>query len=182
MTADSATLFIQHRVRASETSRYEDWLRVILARAAQYPGHQGVHIIRPHTGDNEYSIVIRFATAEDARRWVESPDRQRLVSDIADAIDLGDRFEISSGIDFWFTPPRATNRQAPAWKQWLITTSVIWPLTVVIPLLFSPLFKVAPVLSLRGIKEGIVAAVIVALVVFVVMPRYVKLVSRWLFR
>jgi antibiotic biosynthesis monooxygenase (ABM) superfamily enzyme len=68
----SATLLVQHRVRASEIGRYEAWRRVILARAAEYPGHQGVHIIRPSPGDNEYSIVIRFATGEDAGRWVAS--------------------------------------------------------------------------------------------------------------
>jgi len=178
----SATLFIQHRVRRSETTRYERWLRVILTRAAEYPGHQGVHIIRPTEGDNEYSIVIRFATSADARRWVESQDRRQLVSQIADAIEQGDRLQIGSGIDFWFTPPPGTGKQAPGWKQWLITTSVIWPLTIVVPPLFNPLFAAIPALSGWGIKEGILAAVIVALVVFAIMPRYVKLVSHWLFR
>ncbi len=143
----SATLFIQHRVRAGETARYEAWLRVILAKAAEFPGHQGVHIIRPSHGDNEYSIVIRFATAADARRWVGSPDRQRLVDEIADAIEHGDRTQIHSGIDFWFTPKVAASRKAPGWKQWLITTSVIWPLTMFIPPLFKPLFAAVPVLG-----------------------------------
>jgi uncharacterized protein len=180
-TANSATLFIQHRVRPAEFSRYEAWLHVILATAAQYPGHQGVHIIRPADGDNEYSIVIRFATALDAGRWVESADRARLLKEIVDAIELGDRLQIKSGIDFWFTPSSASRKQPPGWKQWLITTSVIWPLTMFVPPLFNPLFAAVPVLGVWGVSHGVIAASIVALVVFLIMPRYVRLLHRWLF-
>lgn len=182
MERGSATLFIQHRVRASEMPRYESWLRVILERAAEFPGHQGVHIIRPVDGDNEYSIVIRYASAADAHRWIESIDRRLLVDEIADAIEQGDRTQVRSGIDFWFTPASRAQREAPGWKQWLITTSVIWPLTMLIPPLFNPLFGAVPVLGSWGVSHGILAAVIVALVVFLVMPRYVRLVSGWLYR
>jgi antibiotic biosynthesis monooxygenase (ABM) superfamily enzyme len=182
MEKGSATLFIQHRVRVSEIERYEAWLRVILAKAAEFPGHQGVHIIRPTHGDNEYSIVIRFATAAHAHHWVGSAERRQLVAEIADAIEHGDRTQVHSGIDFWFTPKSGASKQAPGWKQWLITTSVIWPLTMFIPPLFNPLFAAVPVLGRWGVSHGLIAAVIVALVVFIVMPRYVRLVSVWLFR
>ena len=180
--AGSATLFIQHRVRHSEIPRYERWLHVILAKAAEYPGHQGVHIIRPPAGDNEYSIVIRFATAADASHWVDSPDRKQLLAEITDAIELGDRVQIRSGIDFWFTPASAADRRAPGWKQWLITTSVIWPLTMFIPPLFKPVFAAIPLLGRWGISHGIIAGFIVALVVFLIMPRYVRLLAGWLYR
>jgi antibiotic biosynthesis monooxygenase (ABM) superfamily enzyme len=178
----SSTLFIQHRVRTSEVARYEAWLRVILAKAAEFPGHQGINIIRPAAGDNEYSIVIRYATAADAHRWVSSPERQQLIDEIADAIEQGDRTRIHSGVDFWFTPTARAHRQAPGWKQWLITTSVIWPLTAFVPPLFNPLFTAIPVLGTWGIRHGIISAAMVALVVFVIMPRYVRLVSGWLFK
>jgi len=180
--AESVTLLIQQRVRADAIARYEQWLRVIAARAAEYPGHQGVHIIRPPAGGNEYSIIIRFATLADAERWTNSADRQRLLAEIADAFEQEDRFHIEPGIEFWFTPPSPAQKKPSAWKQWLITTSVIWPLTMLIPPLFKPLFVAVPLLGYWGISHGIIAATIVALVVFLIMPRYVHAVSRWLFR
>lgn len=179
---ESVTLLIQQRVRKNAIPRYEQWLRVIAAKAAEYPGHQGVHIIRPHEGGNEYSIIIRFATFADAENWTRSADRRLLLAEIADAFEHEDQFHIHSGIEFWFTPPTPAQKRPEPWKQWLITTSVIWPLTMLIPPLFKPLFIAIPLLGHWGISHGIIASTIVALVVFLIMPRYVHAVSRWLFR
>ncbi|MDR3411712.1 MAG: hypothetical protein P4L87_12355 [Formivibrio sp.] len=181
-SASSVTLAIKHRVRTEAIARYEQWLRVIAARAAQYPGHQGVHIIRPPEGGNEYSIMIRFACFADAERWTTSTDRQNLLAEIADAFEQEDQFHIQPGIEFWFTPPSPAQKRPEPWKQWLITTSVIWPLTMLIPPLLKPLFTAIPLLGHWGISHGIIAGTIVALVVFLIMPRYVHAVSRWLFR
>jgi|APMI01.1.fsa_nt_gi uncharacterized protein len=178
---ESVTLLIQQHVRPDAVLRYEQWLRSISTKAATFPGHQGVHILRPPPGQNEYSILIRFANITDAERWTTSDERKQLVAEIADAFEREDRFEIQPGIEFWFTPPSPAQKKPAPWKQWLITTSVIWPLTMLIPPLFKPLFAALPVLGGWGISHGIIAATIVALVVFVIMPRYVRAVSRWLF-
>jgi uncharacterized protein len=154
---------------------------MVLAKASQYPGHQGVHIIRPPAGDNEYSVIIRYATGEDAGRWVASEDRKKLLDKIADAIETGDRVQIRPGIEFWFTPSTSAPVRAPGWKQWAITTAVIWPLTTLVPLLFDPLFTAVPMLGIWGIRHGVIAAAVVALAVFVVMPVVTRALHHWLF-
>ena len=181
-TKDSVALIIQHQVRADSIARYEQWLKVITAKSAEYPGHQGLQVIRPSAGHNEYSIIVHFATLADAERWTSSSDRQRLINEIADVFEHEDRFHIHPGIEFWFTPPSSSQRQARPWKQWLITTSVIWPLTMLVPPIFKPLFSAVPLLGHWGISHAIISSTMVALVVFVIMPRYVRLVSGWLFR
>ena len=45
------------------------------SEAAEFPGHQGVHILRPPPGHTEYSILIRFASIVGAQRWTTSADR-----------------------------------------------------------------------------------------------------------
>lgn len=181
-SSESVTLLIKQRVRPDAIDRYEQWLRIIAARAAEYPGHQGVHIIRPTAGHNEYSILIRFASLAQAEHWTASADRKNLLADIADAFEQDDQFHIQPGIEFWFTPPAPAQKKPAPWKQWLVTTSVIWPLTMLIPPLFKPLFAAVPVLGTWGVSHGIIASTIVALVVFLIMPRYVRLVSGWLYR
>ena len=89
--------------------------------------------------------------------------------------------DIKAGIEFWFTPP-PTAKPAKAYKQFLITLSAIFPLTMLVPWLLGPLFAWFPPLGHYVLSHLIVAAVIVALVVYVIMPRYVRLVSKWLFR
>ncbi len=177
----SVTFVVQHRVRADAFGRYEEWLKRIAAVCSTYPGYQGVDIIRPVPGDNEYSTIVRFATFADASRWCRSADRPRLIAEIGDILEREDQARIQTGIDFWFTPAEVRQPQARPWKQWLVTTSVIWPLTLVIPLLLEPVFAAVPWLGATGLRQGVVASVIVALVVFVIMPRYVRAISGWLY-
>ncbi|MCE8038452.1 antibiotic biosynthesis monooxygenase [Halomonas sp. MCCC 1A11062] len=179
---DGATIKIHHRVRPGAADRYETWLRQIIEAAGRFPGHQGVHILRPPEGHHDYEIAVRFASDDDARRWRESAERCELMATIQRELQQAERVEIVSGIDYWFTPPTPASRQPTRWKQWLVTTSVIWPLTIIVPLLWQPLFGLLPLLGTWGIRHGLVAATIVALVVYLVMPRVVKLVAPWLFR
>jgi len=102
-----------------------------------------------------------------------------LLAVIPDILERDDQARIESGIDFWFTPQ--SQPQALRWKQWLVTTAVIWPLTLLVPLLLGPVFDAVPWLGVFGLRQGVVAAVVVALVVFVVMPRYVRLIADWLY-
>lgn len=179
LRAGSVTFVVQHWVRRDAFARYEDWLRGIVKVSSGYPGYQGVDIIRPVPGDNKYSTVVRFATFADAERWCKSADRPRLLGLITDILERDDQARIETGIDFWFTPP--SQPQALRWKQWLVTTSVIWPLSLLVPMLLEPLFTAVPWLGAFGLRQGVVAAVVVALVVFVVMPRYVRLIAGWLY-
>ncbi len=180
-SGNSVTFVVQHRVRNDAFARYEEWLKKIVAVCSTYPGYQGVDIIRPVDGDNEYSTIVRFATFADAERWCKSKDRPRLIAEITDILEREDRARIQTGIDFWFTPTAPRQPQARRWKQWLVTTSAIWPLTIIVPLLFEPLFASVPWLGVFGVRQAIVTSTIVALVVFLIMPRYVRAIAGWLY-
>lgn len=173
---------VRHQVKDGLAGQYEAWLRQIMARAAAYRGHLGVQVVRPPAGGHEYVTIVRFASQDDADRWASSSDRRNLIQAVRELLEGNDEIEILSGIDFWFTPESPIQRRPVRWKQWLITTSVIWPLTMAVPAAFSPLFSHFPAIGKWGMDQGIVAATIVALVVYVIMPAYVKAVSGWLFR
>lgn len=173
---------VRHRVREGCTGKYEDWLRRTMERAARHPGHLGVQVARPPEGGREYVVVVRFDSERDARSWANSAERRDMVASVRDCLEGDDEVEIHSGIDFWFTPEAPGQRHPVRWKQWLVTTSVIWPLTLVVPSAFEPLFLSLPLAGQWGVSHGIVAATIVALVIYLIMPRYVKLLAGWLFR
>lgn len=176
------SIIIRHTVRPEFRERYETWLKQIIAAAAEFPGHQGVHIARPSEESDTFEIAVRFSSNAAAETWLNSNIRKELLSSIVSALATDEHLEIKSGIDFWFTSPAAKAKQPTRWKQWLITTAVIWPLTIIVPALYQPLFNIIPAISVWGVRHGIIAATIVALVVYVIMPRVVRLVASWLFR
>lgn len=175
-------IIIRHTVRPEFREQYEAWLKQIIAAAAEFPGHEGVYILRPQQENNTFEIAVRFSSNAAAEAWLSSNIRKELLSSIVFALAADEQLEIKSGIDFWFTPPASKAKQPTRWKQWLITTAVIWPLTIIIPVLYQPLFNILPAISVWGVRHGIIAATIVALVVYVIMPRVVRLVAGWLFR
>lgn len=185
-SADSVSFVVRHRVRTGAHTAYEAWLVETMRVAAGFPGHQGVQVVRPAAGGVDYTIIVNFATHDDATRWHQSAERARLIEAVQPHLEVAEQVSVGAGIDYWFQPESAIAGEPPmkppAWKQWLITTSVIWPLTMVVPWLFGPVFKAVPVLGMYGVAHIVIASVIVALVVWVIMPRYTQLVHGWLFR
>ena len=179
--AAPVTTVIHHRPLADAVGRYEDWLKEITLVAQQFAGHQGVNVIRPHGVGDVYTIVLHFDTTEHLRSWLGSDDRRKLVKKIRPFLRSDENIDIKTGIEFWFTPPPG-GRPAKPHKQFLVTLSAIFPLTILVPWLLHPLFASYPTLGLPGISHLIIAAAIVGIMTYVVMPHYTRLVARWLFR
>jgi antibiotic biosynthesis monooxygenase (ABM) superfamily enzyme len=180
-TDGGATVVITHRVRGDRQADYESWLGEITPLSRAAPGHLDWHIVRPIPGATEtYTVIIRFESAAHVKNWMDSGERKRLIEKVQPLLAGGDDFYVSSGLDFWFTPAGAKAKVPVRWKQYLITWSAIFPLALGVPHLVSP------VLGALGIANSLittlaVTALVVYLMVYVVMPRYTRLVQRWLF-
>ncbi len=175
------TTVIRQRPRHHETARYEAWLKEIIPVAQGFTGHRGVNVIRPHAAGEPYAIILHFDAVANLRRWLDSDIRVRLVDRIRPFLDSEEDIDIKTGLEFWFTPQPAARLVKP-YKQFAATLSVIFPLTMVIPPLLQPAFDWLPLLGLPGVRHFIVAAIIVGLMVYVIMPRYTRILSKWLFR
>ena len=179
---EQVSFIINHAVKPDRHREYQIWLKEIIAEAAKSPGHNGASVVPPANGSNDYAIIVRFATREDALRWVNSETRRTLIEKAKEYIAAPEEVHIQSGIDYWFTPVTASHRPPKRWKQWLTTVSVIWPLTIVLPMALAPVFAAAPFLGAPGIRQLLSAIILVGLVVYVVMPRYTRLIAKWLSR
>lgn len=181
-TSGGATAVIAHRVRDAQHADYERWLERILPVVARAPGYLDAQVIRPVRGLTDgYTVILRFDCEADLRRWLTSPERRQLIDDVTHVLSQGDVYTLHSGIDYLFTPQGAGQRVPVRWKQFLVTLSAILPLTLGLPLL------VVPVLRALGWRNRItattlVSAVAVFLMVYVIMPRYTRLVRGWLYR
>jgi Uncharacterized protein conserved in bacteria len=179
--ADQVSFIIQHMVKPEYRERYEAWLHKIIEEAGTFKGHLGAHIVRPAKGEDLYEISVRFATREDAERWMHSEERRTLVREAAQLFAQPEHLDIKSGVDYWFTS--ATNGKSPkVWKQWLTTVSVIWPLSMLMPHVMGKIFQWIPPLGTRGIAQLLSAMVMVGLLTWVIMPPYTRALRKWLSR
>lgn len=179
----SPTFVIRHCVKPGNREAYEQWLRHIGKDSKEFDGHLGAHVIRPPDGAKhcQYTVAIRFDSEKNLLAWAESDVRARHLERIEHMLLDGDNVEIHSGIDFWFTPPQWT-AQARPWKQYLVVLSAIYPLTIVVPWLLAPVFDLLPEAGRFWLGKLLGAGCITGLMVYLIMPRYTRLVSGWLYK
>lgn len=177
-----ATVVITHRVRDQMHAEYENWLLEIGPISRASPGLLDWQIIRPLPNFTvNYTIIIRFDTTDHLRQWIESDQRTRLIEKARPLLANDDAYDIHSGLDFWFMPQGVGNKTPVRWKQFLITWTAIYPLSLVIPLLALPSFRQLGLPHDVYLDGLLISAVLVWLMVYVVMPRYTRLVRHWLF-
>lgn len=79
--------------------------------------------------------------------------------------------------------PRETKANIPIrWKQYLVTWSAIYPLVLAVSLIVLPIIRLMGIPQHHYIDMLIITAVVVALMVYIVMPRYTQLIRGWLFK
>ena len=175
----SVALVITHTIITGEEKRYETWLTDILRAVSAFPGYLGREIFRPVQGTRTYTCIVRFDNNDNLKAWAESEVRKTFVSQVSDLLEKGDQHEIRTGIDFWFTPEGL--RPPKPWKQFVLTLSAVYPLSLIISSLVTVLLSVAPILANPLISGLLIAASLTALLTFVVMPRYTRLMKWWLY-
>lgn len=177
---ESVTAVIRHRVRADAVADYERWLKRIVPIAQRFPGHRGVDVIRPAAGSSLYTVTIRFDSLAHAEDWFQSSARQTLLAELIPLLSQDEQLETLTGLEFWFRPEPG-QKPAKRYKQFLLTLAVIFPLTLLVPL---PIHWLALRWSWLGdtiVSHLFVAAIIVGLMTYVLMPRLTRWLARWLY-
>jgi antibiotic biosynthesis monooxygenase (ABM) superfamily enzyme len=178
-----ATVVITHRVSLAQQVAYEAWLNEIGPVCKASRGLLDWHIIRPIAGlTDSYTVIIRYDTQQNLKLWMESQDRKQLIHKIDKLLSGEEKVHINSGLDFLFTQASAKPATPVKWKQFLITWSAIFPLVVCTPFILLPALNRLAIPRNALFDTLLITAFIVFMMVYVVMPRYTKLVRAWLFK
>lgn len=173
------TLVVKHRVKLGQEAHYQAWLKRTVATAQGFAGHLGVDVIGGLEGGAQtFTSVLRFRSIDLLQAWMDSPQRLALINEAAAMLADGDQVQVHPLNEFWFTP--AAPAQPPRWKQACVTLCVILPLTSLLPLAYSPLFKAVPWLGGYMPSTVVVTLTIVLLVVYLLMPAATRLFAGWL--
>jgi len=183
MEVEGATVVISHHILDDKHQAYEDWLNEIGPICRSSVGNIDWQIIRPiPTLTDSYTVIVRFDTIDNLKNWMESHDRKRLIAKISPLLLKDDNYFIKSGLDFLFTPENEKMKSPVRWKQYLITWSAIYPLSLVIPLILLPTLRMMNIPPIRLIDSFFVSGLIVLLMVYLVMPHYTRWIKRWLYK
>jgi antibiotic biosynthesis monooxygenase (ABM) superfamily enzyme len=183
MENQGASVVISHHIVDGKQAQYEEWLNEIgpLCRSAQ--GNIDWQIIRPIPNLTfNYTVVIRFDTIDNLKAWMESDHRKNLIEKAKPLFAKDDQYYIKSGLDFLFHTEDQKQKVPVRWKQYLVTWSAIYPLSMLIPLLLLPLLKLLNFPENRFIHSFFVSGLIVFIMVYLLMPPYTRLIKKWLYQ
>lgn len=168
---------ITRRVRKAHTFEFERALADFARRSLAEPGARGVHLLYPPPGSGSavYGILRSFASARDRDRFYESVLYRDWLDTIRPMVEGEANYRQLSGLEAWFRDPR--DGPPPRWKMALLTFLAVWPISVYLPQAILPLLGAA---FPQPLAAGLIAAGIVAILTWVVMPIVVRLVHPWL--
>lgn len=182
MEKQGASVVITHSILDGKQQEYEQWLNEIVPLTRHSKGFIDHQIVRPIPDLTfVYTVIIRFDTIENLKKWMESDDRKKLIEKAAPLFRRDDRYTIKSGLDFLFESESET-KVPVRWKQYLATWSAIYPLSLLVPLIILPILRFLKIPVSHYFDGLIVSGGIVFLMIYVVMPNYTKLIRKWLFK
>lgn len=177
-----ASVVISHHIKDGCQNQYEAWLNEIGPICRSFPGNIDWQIIRPIPKLTFiYTLIIRFDTIENLRTWMESDERKILIRKASPYFVKDDRYVIKTGLEFLFE--ENPNKKGPKkWKQFLVTWSAIYPLSLLIPLGVIPILQGIKLPEYKFIYSFFVSGSVVFIMVYILMPNYTRLIKKWLFK
>ncbi|MEM8676866.1 MAG: antibiotic biosynthesis monooxygenase [Cyanobacteria bacterium P01_G01_bin.67] len=176
----SVTVLITRRPRKSNQKEFEQALSDTIDAALEFPGHLGVTVLKPQGNNNDYQIVVKFASEADYQRWCHSNEAAHWFKILNRLEDKPPNLEIMSGIETWFAVNSSASRPMippPRYKIAIVTWMAIFILIVIINLLFGSFLASLPML----LRSLVLTVGLVGLMTYVVMPRMRRLFSWWLY-
>ncbi|MDR6562865.1 MULTISPECIES: antibiotic biosynthesis monooxygenase [unclassified Arcicella] len=183
MENQGASVVITHHIIEGKEEKYEEWLNEIGPICKSSDGFVDWQIIRPIPNLTFiYTVIIRFDSITNLKNWIESSERKQLIEKVTPLFARDDNYVIKSGLDFLFVSETEKPKAPVRWKQYLVTWSAIYPLSLIIPLLILPVLRDLNFPQIRYLDALFISGVIVFLMVYVVMPHYTKLIKNWLYK
>lgn len=172
------TAVVRRRIKSGSEASFESLMQEFMAFVLRQPGHLGINVIRPSPGSREYTVIDRFATEDDRRKFTASPEYQNWMGRLRDVSEADPEIEEMGGLAFWFTlPGRPARKPPPRIKMALLTLLGVYPLSMLFPMLVVPVTQAWP----PWIRGTVIAALIVVSLTWFIMPALTRVFEKWLF-
>ncbi|WP_208544593.1 antibiotic biosynthesis monooxygenase [Rathayibacter sp. VKM Ac-2759] len=125
--AEAASVLITTRVAPEDEGAFLAWQRRISAAESHFEGFAGHRVERPIPGlQEDWVVVLSFATEADLNRWIDSPERRALLADGAAFNQQLSLTRASYGFGFWAGRDKPV--PDPVFKSNLLVLLMLYPI------------------------------------------------------
>lgn len=173
------TTVVRRTIKPGMEQAFEEWLRGIMRDAMVFEGHLGAGVVRPSSRSRpEYVIVFHFDTYENLMAWETSEIRRGWVQRVQPLITGETSVQRMTGLEYWFTVPDHPGiAPPPRYKMAVVTWLALFPIVMIVPPLILRFLGAVPWWG----QVMIVAAMMVLVMTYVVMPQMTRIFSFWLY-
>lgn len=172
----TASSVFAYCIRPDREADFQEWRRRILEEVRKWKGFLGTESFDTLDSTHpEFVVVVRFDNRAHLDAWLASQVRRDFMREVRKYVDHYTLRRIGSGFEGWFDT--SENKNPPAsWRQALVILSALFPVIMIMRQLLLPAFAVLPMPA----AFLLLLALDMALLTYVVMPRYTRLMNFWL--
>ncbi len=175
--AAPVTRIARRRAKPGCEEQYETLVREMFAIMRTSQGFLGADILPPEAEGGAYQIIVRFTSEADLQQWDASPARTAIHQRLRTAAEDEPEYRRLSGLEAWFTSAVVpATMHPPRMRMAVVTWLGIFPTVSLVLWFIAPLLHDMPFL----LRTGLLTALIVVTMTWVVMPRLTKLMRGWL--
>lgn len=166
---------ITRRVKEGKEQEFQDSLRRFLGESFVHGGVHGAGMITSLPGAHEREIGILRTFRDTAERDAfYASDLFKEWEQYASSVTEGEaHYHDLTGLEAFF---RGSGNPPPRWKMAVVTLMGVYPASLFLTYFVAPFIHTLPV----PLKALIIAACMVGLLTWVIMPNLVKWVKPWL--
>jgi antibiotic biosynthesis monooxygenase (ABM) superfamily enzyme len=125
---NSVTEVILEQVKPGKEDAYRAWSNRIQQAQAKLPGYQGGYTQPPPPGGVGWMTLMRFSTVEDLNRWMNSPERTKLIREAAGLVEKAYLHRVDAAFPGWSPTDPATGQSPPNWKTTMLVLLGLYPI------------------------------------------------------
>jgi antibiotic biosynthesis monooxygenase (ABM) superfamily enzyme len=166
---------ITRTVRAGCEAEFQAALREFFQSSFAHGGVLGASLLTPLPGSDsrEYGILRTFASEAERAAFYASPEFHAWEARARTLTEGEPEYRELHGLEAWF---RSSNNAPPRWKMAVTTLLGVYPTSLFLSLTLGEVVHTWPLL----VRSLVIAASMVALLTWVVMPTVTKLLHKWL--
>jgi antibiotic biosynthesis monooxygenase (ABM) superfamily enzyme len=175
---EPVTILLTHEVDESREAEFRQVIADTTEIARAFPGFLGIHIYtKEASGNLIFELLHKFDSLEHFNLWNDSPERAKMVAEIAAVVTVTHRHHVLTGLETWFAITDGPITPPPRYKMAMLTWLGSFPCLLFILL---AILNFAPTLPFL-LKALVVSLVMVILMTYLVMPLVTKLFYKWLY-